>query len=924
MNRDNIFVAAIGASAGGLKAIENLIEVLEPNENMAYVIIQHLSPDHQSYMDEILSRKTNLEIIYAKNGLLVEPNKIYLIPPNKLLKIYEDKLYLDNLKHHDSNNLPINTFFKSLAFDKYSRAISIVLSGTGSDGTEGSKVIKRSGGITIAQSPDSCEFDSMPRNSIDSGYIDYILPPVEIAYKLNEISRSLFYSKENLNSNKRQSFYKIIDIIKIKKDVDFKSYKLETISRRIEKRIKAHNLTDVNEYYSLLKNSEKEIDRLYRELLIGVTEFFRDEEYFKILYEKAIINLVNDSPEGHTIRIWDVGCSSGEESYTIAFLFEDAIEKINKNVNYKIFATDLNEDSLSKANQGIYSNNIISDIPKEYLEKYFIKKGNKYHVSNEIKKKVIFSKHNIVNDPPFSKIDLVSCRNLLIYLTSDEQEKILSMFHFALNFNSYLFLGPSESIGSLTDMFKIIDTKAKLFNYLSGSTNKKSTIYNYSKIISRNEKKLQNDTEISNNSPKEKNPHVFENLLEEFLPPSILIDPDFNLIHIFKGAGRFMEISDGKISLNILSMFSKDMRFIIESLVLKSKKNNSDNKNYITDKGVVVSVRSLKDLGMFLVSFEENDEYIEPKKYNVVDINENMKERIDDLENKLIKKDDDLQKTIQQLETSNEELQSANEQLISSNEELQSTNEELQSVNEELYTVNSEYQSKIEELTEANNDLNNYLNANNIGTIFLDKTLQIRKFTPSAKKEFSLMNVDLGRPIYHITNNFDYNDIYEDCKTVLDDMKPVEKYLVSKANKGKVYLLRILPYLTTENVMKGVIITFLDITDIRKNNSNNISLLNLSDEIFIVLSFDGYVDIANNCFINYISKTKKYIFNNSFFSLIDDNYRQNIIASFEEAIKSAEIIKSKIKFKNKEKIFEIFFERSDGKINCFIKFDGEC
>lgn len=413
-----------------------------------------------------------------------------------------------------------------------------MFSGIGSDGIEGVKTLKKSGGITIAQSPDSCEFDSMPQNSIDSGYVDYILPPVEIAYKINEISRNLLYTNNNYNKNKKQSFYKIIDIIKIKKGVDFNFYKSETISRRVEKRIKANDLTDVNEYYSFLNNDD-EIDILYRELLIGVTEFFRDEEHFQVLYEDAILNLVKNADDGETIRVWDVECSTGEVSYTIAFLIEEAIEQVNKNIDYKIFATDINSISLEKGSQGIYPSNVVSDVPKKYLDKYFIEKSGHYEIINKIKKRIIFSKHNIINDPPFSKIDLISCRNLLIYLNSEEQEKILSMFHFALNFNSYLFLGPSESIGSLTDMFKITNSKAKLFNYLSGVTSKKmKSTYNYSKVISKNEKRINNEASKTPTVTQNRNYHLFEDLLEEILSPSILIDSEFNLIHIFNGAGK--------------------------------------------------------------------------------------------------------------------------------------------------------------------------------------------------------------------------------------------------------------------------------------------------------------------------------------------------------------------------------------------------
>lgn len=915
MNKDNIFIAAIGASAGGLRAIEDLIESLEPNDHMAYVIIQHLSPDHQSYMDEILRRKTDLDILYAKNGLTIEANKIYLIPPNKLLKIYEDKFFLDDLKYHDTNNLPINTFFKFLAYSKYSRSIGIVLSGTGSDGTNGIGLIKNYGGITFAQTPESSEFDSMPKNSINSGYIDYILSPSDIAFKLNEIANNIIYSNGSSDENKKESFYKIMDILKIIKNIDFRSYKLETISRRIDKRIKSNNLNDINEYHSLIKNNENEVDILYKELLIGVTEFFRNEDHFNILYEKAILQLVNNASEGQVLRIWDVGCSTGEEAYSIAFLFEEAIKKFNKNIDYKIFATDINSDSLNKGAQGVYSNSIISEIPKEFLDKYFIQKSNKFIVKNDIKKNVIFSKHNILNDPPFSKIDLISCRNLLIYLKSEEQEKILSMFHFSLNFNSFLFLGPSESIGSLIDMFKVIDSKAKLFNYLSGHSKKLSDSYkNYSKIISRNEEKIHNDINFLSNNNFDKSLNIFQNLLDEILPPAILIDSNYNLIHIFNGAGKYMEFSDGKISLNVLKMFSKEIRIIIESSILKFKNDNDESiKKYLSDNNIEISIKSIQKNNYFLITFEENKD--EKQKYQVIDINENMKERINNLENELIKKEDDLQDTIQQLETSNEKLQSANEQLISSNEELQSTNEELQSVNEELYTVNSEYQGKIEELTDLNNDLNNYLNANNIGTIFLDKKLNIRKFTPSATSEFSLIKVDLGRPIYHITHNFDYENLYNDCLEVLENMKPKEKYLTSKKNKEKIYLLRILPYLTDDNFMKGIIITFLDITEIKKHN--NISITNLSNDFFCVLGFDGYLIDANKSLINYIENFK-YKNNNSFFYFVDDEFRDNVISSFEETIKSQEVITTKIKFKNKNDVFKIKFKLNNDNINCFI------
>ncbi len=826
-------IVGIGASAGGLEALEEFFRAVPENLQLAFVVVQHLSPDYKSLMVELLSKYTSMEVKRAEDGMEVEVSHVYLIPPRKNLKIYHGKLFLTEQDHSHSLNLPIDIFLRSLAEDQKERSIGIILSGTGSDGTLGIRAVKGAGGLVFAQDNISAKFDGMPRSASATGMVDYVLPPKDITQELARIIQHplLDHSSEKDDEIAKQHSTVIAKILSRIRDVvgvDFSAYKDSTVIRRIERRIGINQLDSTEEYAAYLESSMKEVHVLYKDLLIGVTRFFRDTEAFDRLKETAVHDLLKEKQDSQQLRLWCMACSTGEEAYSLAILFYEKMQELNIDYDVKIFATDIDRESIEYAGLGVYPESIVTDVNQERLQKFFTKKENTFQVNPEIRRMVIFANHNVMQDPPFSAIDMVTCRNMLIYLKPEIQQRVLSAFHFSIKKNGYLFLGSSETVGELSGAFAYIDTKWKIYQCKQKSQQSRISDY-FVPPLQPNKKKRERFPEkiyAHKSGSDDILESAYDFLIHEYVPPALLIDRNLSLIHVCREATDFMKIPTGKISLNVLDMLPHGIKAAVSTAVHKSLKEDGPitYRDLSLQDGqsiryVDLSVRPVLDrqnspVGYFLVMLEDHTgRTFKPEGQEKTTLDDQQNKMIADLEQELQFTKENLQATIEELETSNEELQATNEELIASNEELQSTNEELQSVNEELYTVNAEYQNKIEELSEANNDVKNFLNNTDIGMVFLDKEFKIRKYTPAVTEVINIMEMDVGRPIEHITRNIEGQEFMDDINRVLMSLVPVEKEIVSKT--GKWFLMRILPYRTVNNVVEGIVITFVD-TDEKK------------------------------------------------------------------------------------------------------------
>lgn len=828
-------VVGIGASAGGLEALQAFFSALSNNPNAAFVIVQHLSPDFKSMMNELLSKHTEMPIHKIEDGMSIEINNIYLIPPRAYISIFHGKLYLHDYDSDKKLHLPIDFFLRSLAKDQKKNSIAIILSGTGSDGTLGIKEIKENGGLIMAQDNHSAKFNGMPRSSVSTGLVDFILKPAKLANALVDYIKHPFVKQENkienlLNSNQKQ-LAKVIGILRDEKGVDFSDYRENTIVRRLEKRISITRFTDINDYVNFLTKNPKEVDTLFNDLLIGVTRFFRDEKVFEQLETLVIPKLFSKKTDRGDIRLWVPACSTGEEAYSLAILLLEYMEKNDIRKDIKIFATDLDRRALEIASTGFYPDNIASDIKPERLAKYLTKNDNGFQVNEALRSIIIFAKHDILQDPPFLKVNLISCRNFLIYLKNEVQQRILATFHYSLNPNGFLFLGNSESLGAIAEDFKVINSKAKIFEKTGGATKNLFHNFNISSKQKKNKDCDQNGLKNISYSTKLKDGKfstegLFDSIISDYLPPSIIIDENFQLKHIIHDVSLFIQVGSGQFSNHIFKLLPKDLSVLANSLIRKA----NDTKTIVIkniphpakeENELAISCKKIKDNKngriYYLISFKESEKEEERKDETnhteKFDLNTQYQERIEDLERDLKHKDESLKTTIEELETSNEELQSSNEELIASNEELQSTNEELQSVNEELYTVNSEHMRKIEELTELNSDFDNLLKNTNIGSLFIDSNFKIRKINSKASDLTDIIQSDIGRPLNHLSIKKLYPDFIANITRVSKSLKPIEKEI--GLEDGSWVYMRIVPYRTMENAIEGVIVTFIDISKLK-------------------------------------------------------------------------------------------------------------
>lgn len=871
---NDFFVVGIGASAGGLEALEQFFDHMNVDSGMSFVIVQHLSPNYKSFMTELLARHSSMNIIQAEHEMEIKPDCVYLIPPKKNMTIINRTLQLtDHVRTpQGAVNLPIDLFFHSLATDVGNRSIAVVLSGTGSDGSRGISAIKQAGGLVIAQDEKSAKFDGMPYNARLSGHVDYVLAPAKIPETLLQYTEQL---KKKLRSGDRQesdqaqnqerNIRQIFELVRQSSGVDFNYYKRNSVMRRVNKRMAMCKISEYNDYMKLLTRNNEEIALLRKDLLIGVTEFFRDKEAFDKVSEQVIPAIFKAKESTGEIRIWVAGCSTGEEAYSLAILCKEYMDEQHKSNTVKIFATDLDVESIEFASQGLYHENAVRNMPSALLNRYFEKAEDSYQISKEIRRMVVFAPHNIIKDPPFSNLDLITCRNMLIYLNSETQQKVLALFHFVLNHKGYLFLGPSETIGKLNTYFNTVDQRWNIYQHQYKKD--KYALQNPVEELARFHEPVTHkpDDTLNAGSFIKKVDELYLTFLDEHMPPSILIDENNDIVHLSGRLEAYISFAKGKPSWNIYKVMDSNLSIAVSTAIHKVRKEQQEvtyaslkihNYKFDEDEFIQLTIRPFSTRNerykkLVLVIFEELPD-IEQKKVGTGDsrtsyaLPEDVNHRIIELQKELQYAEETLQATTEELETSNEELQATNEEMVAANEELQSTNEELQSVNEELVTVNTEYQFKIEELTELNNDMNNFLISTKMATIFLDKKMCVRRFTPAASKEINLMEVDYGRPIAHISHNFKDCNLVEAAEQVLKTLEPIETEVQTDA--GKWYSMKVLPYRTSDHFINGTVFTFVDVTELKKANQELMCfsyVIQQSPSIIIIADLDGKIEFVN-------------------------------------------------------------------------------
>jgi two-component system CheB/CheR fusion protein len=816
-------VVGIGASAGGLEALELFFLHVPAGCDIAFVVIQHLDPTHKSIMSSLLKKYTAMEITEIADGMKVEKNRVYLAPPNFNVAIIGNTLHHVTPEKSHGVNLPIDYFFRSLAEDQAERSIGIILSGTGSDGTLGMREIKGAGGMAMAQAEEQAKFSGMPKSAIDTGIVDFVLPAESMPGQLIRYAKHPYLERAKATTTKPPDFQiaiqKILLLIRKKTGHDFSLYKHNTIRRGIERRMALHQMERIAEFLRYLEQNDKEIEALFKELLINVTRFFRDPEAFEELAAKAIPGLFEHKDRAAPFRIWVPGCSTGEEAYSLAILLIEAMEMQKKNFTLQIFASDIDMEAIEAGRSAIYPESISADVSENRLNRFFTKEGASYRVKKQIRECVIFALHDIVKDPPFSRLDLISCRNVLIYMDQALQKKILPVFHYSLADNGILFLGTSESIGDLVTSFATVDTKWKIYR-------KKSITSGRSDYRGFSDRPL--TVPQSRTLPAAAGgfrPLGEKVLLENFVPPSVLVNEKFEILYCYGPIDRYLAIPPGEPSLNILRIAREGLRYKLGPALLQARKGTEPvlcNNVCFDDDGsgrsMDITIHPIIEPGdmqrLFLIVFREGPAIkASGLKAGKVSGTALRDDAVALLEQELKVTRDTLQNTIEALQTANEEFQSTNEELQSTNEELETSKEELQSTNEELGTVNSELQHKVDQLMDTGNDVNNLLASTEIASLFLDMGLCIKRFTPAMVKIFRLLGTDIGRSIRDITSTIKSFDICAAAQGVLDTLERREAEV--RNEDGRWYTLRIIPYRTMENIIEGVVMTFIDITDLR-------------------------------------------------------------------------------------------------------------
>ena len=866
------YVVGIGSSAGGLEALEEFFKNLPPDTGMAFVVVSHQHPGHVSLLPELIGRCSSLPVVEAADGMALQPNHVYVNPPGAFFGIMKGRVRLLDALVDKKPGLLIDFFFRSLANDLHDRAICIVLSGTGTDGTLGLRAVKGELGMAMVQEVQSARFAGMPASAIATSMADFVLPPAAMPAQLMAYAAGLerlhpvFEAADG--KDVAEPLQKIFMLLRSQTGHDFSSYKQSTMLRRIERRMAAHHIETPSQYVRLLQENQHEIDILFRELLIVVTSFFRDPEAFKLLREKVFPQLLEKLASPCNFRVWVAGCGSGEEAYSMAILLHEASRKLANPVAVQIFATDLSESSIEIARQGRYPEGIVSDVPEELLKKYFIHEEGSYCIREDIRKMLVFAQQNVIKDPPFTKVDLLCCRNLLIYLNADLQKRLLPIFHYALKPGGVLVLGPSETIGGYTELFEPLNKKWKLFRRQEAPPTHplpEIPVQPSGRIPKVELPKPSRDTSLA--------AQLQGLLLNRLAPPSVVINNRGDIVYIHGRTGDYLEPRAGRPRMNIHDMareglapaLSSAMRQAMtqEQEVVRERVRVKTNGHFTHINLSAVAITAPETLrGLLLVSFlpaSPQADSAQPKRKGVA-AHADEAVRMQDLEREMQYTKESLQSVVEELETSNEELKSTNEELQSANEELQSTNEELetskeelQSLNEELNTVNAELEGKVDELSHANDDMQNLLDNTQIATLYLDNHLHIKRYTDQARKIIKLIPSDIGRPIGDLVSNLAYDSLEQDAREVLKTLAVYEQEVHSM--DGHWYLMRIMPYRTAENLIDGLVVTFVDIGKTKHEKAKSQRAIAFLQGLFdtfhepaLVLDQDMRVAAANKTF----------------------------------------------------------------------------
>ena len=834
---DEITVVGIGASAGGLKALEAFFDSLPGETGLAYVVITHLHPEHESHMAELLQRHTQMPVQQVDGLVHVEKDHVYVIPPNRRLVMEDSQIDIAGFDEPRGQRAPIDYFFRSLARG-HPNSVGIILSGGGTDGAVGVKAIKEEGGLLMVQHPDEAEYNSMPHAAIATGLADVVLPVRELAEKLVEFTRfrpPLPLDAEELTDAQREAIRRITAHVHARTGHDFSQYKRSTLLRRIQRRMQIHGLSAPDAYLDHLRKNPTEASALFNDILIGVTNFFRDRESWESLATRVVPKLLKDKESSDMVRTWTIGCSTGEEAYGMAILLFEAAHKLEMRPQIQVFASDLDENAIKHAREGLYPRAIEADVSSERLKRFFVQEGEHYRVRRELRDVVLFTHHSVLCDAPFSRLDLISCRNLLIYLEREIQDTVFDIFHYALKTGGYLFLGNSESAESLQELFQTVDKthhiyRTKPWNHahphipslpLSVGAPTPKELYSQPHAP-----RMHSTVEI----PRLADDH--SRALEAQAPPSVLINETYAILNVSETAGRYLNQPSGPITTDLLKLvrpelqlelrtalfrvFEKDQALLTRPVavrfnghphpvILSIKPHHGK-----TDDGKKQEKQAL----VFFLEDEQNEPAIEAAKEH----DESHKTAlVMQLENEVRHLREQLQASLEEYESSgeelkasNEELQSINEEYRSATEELETSKEELQSVNEELQTVNNELKNKLEEVSRSHNDLENLMGATEIATLFLDRDLRIRHFTPGMQELFHIMPGDRGRPIQHFNHSLQYSQFLTDAEEVLRTLVPIQREV--QGESGGWFLLRMRPYRTTDDRIEGVIFTFMEIT----------------------------------------------------------------------------------------------------------------
>jgi len=917
-------IVGIGASAGGLQALERLFSSMPKNTrmDMAFVVIQHLSPDYESMLSKIIDRYTNMDVQGVKDGMTVSPNSVYVIPPDKAMVIKDGVLNLMEPAKPRGQRTPIDHFFSSLASDMEELAIGIILSGTGSDGVQGIRDIKAKGGMAMAQSPESSKYNGMPKTAIQTGLVDYILEPDEMPAQLKEYVSQMQKKKSHPSSRNKEAMDTILSELRNQTDHDFSQYKPQTLNRRIMRRMVVNKTESLEEYANYLKENPEEADALFRDLLISVTSFFRNPSVFKALVEKVIPHLFEGKDQKESIRVWVAGCSTGEEAYSIAILLKEHMEKLNKTFKVQIFASDIDTKSIEKARKGVFPASIADNVSSERLDKYFMydSENETYSIVKNVREMLLFSEHNVIKDPPFSNIDFVSCRNLLIYMNVELQNYVIPVLHYSLKPGGYLLLGSSESIRDYSNLFKTLDYDSRIFK--SRAVKDQYQPHPGIGIFFPSAPARDRPQSTSDKQRAERKLHMRElterDLLENYAPAAVLVDKQGDIFYLHGNANTYLHVPVGEPSNNIIEMAPEELKQelsrILRKAVVLEKKVVSYGVRFEANgdtKAVDLTVRPLQGAdkeNLFIVIFDVASEPSpgQKEKYSSIrhgDIDAEfpdedgetiaaLKEELRTTEEYLKTSNEELAVSNEDLRASNEELQSTNEELQSTNEELETSREEMESLNEELSSVNNELQGKVEDLSNINENINKMLSSTGISMIFVDTQLRIQRFTPAAREIIELVSTDVGRPIGHFAINLsDYDRLTQDIRSVLDTLEPVYKEVQSQENEW--YLLTIHPFSSEENELEGAAVTFIDITQLkelqqkqRETLDRMAAVINDSRDAILLQDTEGNIIAWNPAAKRMYGWSEEEALDMNISAIVPEDHKEKISELREKAIKN--------------------------------------